>query len=161
MKRVGISAGSASFTAFPVGLLLTGAGTIEFGAALRSERLTALGTGRRGWLSFSGAVDAAFPLRVGLAGFTSFHPPIVRDKGAPARAGHDPVFRHLLGVPGAAPGIDRGARGVEASAVTDDQRLPVVFDVAADGRRHDDPPAGGVRLTDRQKLILSRFGRLS
>ena len=106
MKRVGISVGSASFTAFPVGLLLTGAGTIEFGAALRSERLSALGTGRRGWLSFSGAVDAAFPLRVGLAGFTSFHPPIVRDKGAPAPTRNDPILRRLLGVPGPTPAID-------------------------------------------------------
>ena len=75
-------------------------------------------------------------LRVGLAGFTGFHPPIVRDKGAPARAGHDPVFRHLLGVPGPTPSIDRSAGGVKAAAVADDQGLPLVFDATADERTH-------------------------
>lgn len=100
-------------------------------------------------------------LRVGLAGFTGFHPAVVRDKGLSARAGHDPILRDLLGVPGAAPGIDRGLWLVQPAAVADDQGVSLVFDVAADGRRHDDHPAGGVRLTDRQKPILSRLFPLS
>ncbi|MFZ1830030.1 MAG: hypothetical protein WAW42_14995 [Candidatus Competibacteraceae bacterium] len=70
--------------ALPAGLLLAGAGAIDFGAALRSERLTALGTSRRGWLSFSGAVNASFPLRVRFAGFTGLHAAVVGDEGLPA-----------------------------------------------------------------------------
>lgn len=99
---------SASFTAFPIGLLLAGAGAIDLGAALRGQQLTTLGTGRRGWLSFSGAVDAVFPLRGRLAGFTGLHPSVVGDKGLPTRAGHDPVFRDFLGLLGATPGIGEG-----------------------------------------------------
>ena len=115
---------------------MTGAGTIDFGAALRSERLTALGTSRRAWLSCSGAVDAAFPLRVRFAGFTGFHPSVVGDEGAPAPAGHDPVFCDLLGMAGTAPGIDGKAGGVESPAVADDQSVSVVFDAATDQYRH-------------------------
>jgi hypothetical protein len=66
------------------------------------------------------------------------HASIVGDKGLPACAGHDPIFRHFLSVASAAPGIDRGARGVKPAAVADDQGLPLVFDVVVDGRRHDD-----------------------
>ena len=127
----------------PISFLLAGAGTIDFGAALGDQGLTALGTGRRGWLSFSGALDAAFPWRARLAGFTGPHPAIVRDKGAPARAGHDPILRDLLGVPGPTPGIDRSAGGVEAAAVTDDQGLPRVFYLASDQGIHGTALWGG------------------
>ena len=71
-------------------------------------------------------------LRVGLAGFTGFHPAVVRDKGLSARAGHDPILRDLLGVPGPTPSIDRSAGGVKAAAVADDQGVPLVFDAATD-----------------------------
>jgi hypothetical protein len=69
---------------------------------------------------------------VGLAGFTGLHPSVVRNEGLPAPAGHDPVFRHFLGVPGPTPGIDCGLGLVQPTAVADDQGLPLVFDAAAD-----------------------------
>ena len=77
---------------------------------------------------------APFPLRMRFARFTGLHPAVVRNEGAPAPTRNDAVLRHFLGVP--APGIDRGARGVESAAVADDQSLPVVFHAAADERRH-------------------------
>jgi len=90
----------------------------------------------------------AFLADAGLAIRAPLHAAVVRDKGLPAPAGHDPVFRDLLGLPGAAPGIDRGAGGVESPAVADDQGLPLVFDAAADERRHGVTLQGVVRLTD-------------
>jgi len=90
----------------PVSLLLAGAGAIDFGATLSGQPLTTLDTGRRELLRFGSTAGAPFLLRVRLAGFTGFHPAVVRDEGLPARAGHDPVFRDLLGLAGAAPGID-------------------------------------------------------
>jgi hypothetical protein len=87
-------------------------------------------------LRFGSPAGAPFPLRVRLAGFTGFHPAVVRDEGLPAPAGHHPVFRHFLGVSSTAPGIDRGLWLVQPAAVADDQGLSLVFDAAADERRH-------------------------
>jgi hypothetical protein len=72
----------------------------------------------------------------GLAIRAPLHAAVVRDEGLPAPAGHNPVFRDLLGLAGPAPGIDRGAGGIESAAVADDQGLPLVFDATADRRRH-------------------------
>lgn len=136
MKRVGANVGSASFTAFPVGLLLTGAGAISLGATLGGQGLTAdpapQGEGRR----FNSMPRAPLLVKPGLAVRAGLHAAVVGDEGLPARAGHDPVFRDLLGLAGPAPGIDRGAGGVESAAAADDQGLPLVFDAAADQRRH-------------------------
>lgn len=118
--------------ALSVSLLLAGAGAIPPGASLGDDPLTALGTGRREPLCFGSTAGAPFPLRVRLAGFTGFHPGIVGNEGAPAPAGYDAVLGPFLGVPGPAPGIDRGAGGVESPTVADDQPLSLVFDLASD-----------------------------
>ena len=91
---------------------------------------------------------------MGLAGFTGLHPSVVRDKGLSARAGHDPILRDLLGVPGAAPGIDRGLGLVQPAAVADDERLPLVVYVAADQWTHDDRLAVG---RDVNKSLKTHF----
>ena len=127
---------------------MAGAGAIDFGATLSGQGLTAEDTVGWEWLAFSGTVDASFLLRVRLAGFTGLHAAVVRDEGMSTPAGHHPVFRHLLGVSSTAPGIDRGAGGVEPAALSNDQSLPVVFDVTADAWRHGIALWRGVRLMD-------------
>ncbi|MCB1781267.1 MAG: hypothetical protein KDJ34_14500 [Candidatus Competibacteraceae bacterium] len=54
----------------------------------------------------------------------------------PAPARDNPILRCLLGVSDAAPGIDKGARCVELPSVADDERFPLVVDVATDAWRH-------------------------
>jgi hypothetical protein len=105
-------------------------------------------------LRFDSTADAPFPLRVGLTGFTGFHPRVVCNENGSARAGHEPILRHFLGVSSAAPSIDRGAGGVESAAVADDPGLPLVFDVVVDGRRHDDHPMEGCEVNG---IIKSPF----
>ena len=146
--------------ALPVGLLLAGAGAIPPGASLGDDPLTTLGTGRREPLRFGSTAGAPFPLRVGLAGFTGFHPPIVGNEGLPAPADHPPVFRHFLGVSSAAPGIDRGLGLVQPAP------WPTIKICPWCSMRR--PMNSGMmiilqggRLTDRQKPILSRFQHLS
>jgi len=130
--------------------LLAGAGTIELGTALRSERLTADPAPQgKGW-RFSGEPRTSFLADASLAIRSPLHPAIVRNEGAPAPTGNDAVLRHFLGVPGAALGIDGKAGGVESPAVADDQGLPVVFDAAADERRH--LRSWGVMLTGSLKM---------
>ena len=122
----------------PVGSLLAGAGAISLGATLGGHGLTADPAHQGERWRFNRVPGAPFLVKPGLAVRAGFHAAVVRDEGLPAPAGHDPVFRDLLGVPGATPGIDRGARGVEAPAVADDQGLFLVFDAAADQGIHED-----------------------
>ena len=132
----------------PISFLLAGAGAISLGAALGDQGLTAdPATGRGGW-RFSNQPRAPFPVNPGLAIRAGLHAPIVGHKGLPARAGHDPVFRHLLGVPGPAPGIDRGLWLVQPAAVADDQSVSLVFDAATDQYRHGVVLWEVVRLMD-------------
>ena len=112
----------------PVGLLLAGAGAIDFGATLSGQGLTTDDTVGREWLDFSGTMGAPCLLRMYPTIGTELHPSVVGDEGAPAPADHDTVFRDLLGVSSTAPGIDRGLWLVQPAAVADNQGLPLVFD---------------------------------
>lgn len=116
----------------PVGLLLAGAGAISLGATVGDQGLTADPAPQGERWRFNRVPRAPFLVKPGLAVRAGLHAAVVRDEGAPARAGHEPILRHFLGVPGATPDIDRSAGGVEAPAVADDQGVPVVFDAAAD-----------------------------
>jgi len=116
--------------------LLAGAGAISLGATLGDQGLTADPTPQgEGW-RFNSAPRAPFLVKPGLAVRAGLHAAVVGDEGAPAPAGHDAVLGHLLGVPGAAPGVDRGARGVESPTVADDQSLSLVFYLASDQGIH-------------------------
>ena len=73
-----------------------------------------------------------------LAGWAGLHAAIVDNKAMPAPACDEAELCDFLGVPGAAPGIDRGMRFVESPRVADDQRLSLVVYPAADPGIHDD-----------------------
>ncbi|MCP5134135.1 MAG: hypothetical protein H6976_11220 [Gammaproteobacteria bacterium] len=79
---------------------------------------------------------------LGLAVWAPLHPAIVGNKGLSAPARDNPILRCLLGVSDAAPGIDKGARCVELPSVADDERFPLVVDVATDAWRRCDRPLG-------------------
>jgi len=87
--------------------LLAGAGTVDFGAALRRERLTARGTGRRELFRFGSTAGAPCLLRLFLTGFTGLDAAVMRDEGMSAPAGHDPIFRYFLGASEAGGPSDR------------------------------------------------------
>jgi len=98
---------------------------------LRGQGSAADHTISQEWLNFNSPAGAPGRLRMRLASFAGLQAGIVGNEALPALAGHDPILRSLLGVPGAAPGIDRRVRFIEAPGVTDDERLPLVVYPAA------------------------------